>query len=1003
MAFSFRYFLLLCLVVLVFASQAQAFGAGNIASISAIEGKNWRHGDIEDILKQVQCIRHHKWNSMMMKTDVNSNWLRDYSQAMDTGALKKAQPETIRVLVWLLSFLGFGYATAEFEVTRERLGVYRPEEHIDNPKDYNDNEDARKFDERLRAPVRDIELGIDMSTGMKNYIAAKGDWATSAAFVKWSFERSIHHGRQYCSGRGIFKGNDDELAEACRLLGQGLHTLEDFGAHTNYVELALRELGLHNVFPHVGERSMINVQGKHIFPLVTGTFGMIDFYHSVLGEATDHFTQSEISEMDNAMGMAETAAQSNNPLMTLVKLLSKVPGTKDLCDEAQRLQANSQRAREANRSAGVGESSRGMDDGYSSSRAGPGDWNQGYQQQGYNQGYQQPPQAHQQHSWGDPAYDQFIQSQQHGQSQQHNQWQQPPQQGGWQQPQQQWAGQQQSWQQPAELPAQTNWNQPPPTTQTQSTPAQPQQKPAGGASSADGKVDGGIDPGKIVQQIYPILAFRDKVVRAISSVIEKIPGLEALVERIVETLTVFILSLLAPIVRPLIEVLSKTLQTGSEGVIASNGKHQFDVWNDPSSTDPTHSMLSKDHFSNILNSPAGAVAAEILKFIAPRVLYAWEHPDVPVQQVLADVDVIFHHPALRNERIECHRNMFKVVQDWVHSRSDRGRGLDQLLSSQSVKDGKNHKAGVNDHNMVDHHTMNQQQMHNAASGANAGGIMSMLGGGGGGSSQHQQGGGGHQSSSSPFGMVGDLVGKYTGQSSGGHQSSSGGYGGGSSSSSHGNQSHHQGGGGGLGDMLHMAEKLPGVGGYAHKLNKFGLGGGSGSGGGGLASFLGGGGRRGLDDEPGSSRGGIDDREVGVGGQQTHLSGGYAGAGAGTYEGAGAGAGAGAGSVEQRSRSPSPMPLPPPPGYESYTGRGLEYDGQTAAPAAYGGGGGGEAAYGQQGGYGQGGYEQQTGYGQQGGYGQGQQGGYGQQTGYGQQGGYGQGGYGQGGYGQGQYY
>ena len=59
------------------------------------------------------------------------NWLRDYSQAMDTGALKKAQPETIRILVWLLSFLGFGYATAEFEVTSERLGVYRPEEHIE--------------------------------------------------------------------------------------------------------------------------------------------------------------------------------------------------------------------------------------------------------------------------------------------------------------------------------------------------------------------------------------------------------------------------------------------------------------------------------------------------------------------------------------------------------------------------------------------------------------------------------------------------------------------------------------------------------------------------------------------------------------------------------------------------------------------------------------------------------------------------------------------------------
>jgi Heterokaryon incompatibility protein Het-C len=70
-------------------------------------------------------------HARIMSSDTSSNWLRDYSQAMDTGALKKAQPETIRILVWLLSFLGFGYATAEFEVTSERLGVYRPEEHIE--------------------------------------------------------------------------------------------------------------------------------------------------------------------------------------------------------------------------------------------------------------------------------------------------------------------------------------------------------------------------------------------------------------------------------------------------------------------------------------------------------------------------------------------------------------------------------------------------------------------------------------------------------------------------------------------------------------------------------------------------------------------------------------------------------------------------------------------------------------------------------------------------------
>lgn len=50
---------------------------------------------------------------------------------MDVGTLKNLQADTIRVLVWVLAFLSFGYATAEFEVTSERLGVYRPEEHIE--------------------------------------------------------------------------------------------------------------------------------------------------------------------------------------------------------------------------------------------------------------------------------------------------------------------------------------------------------------------------------------------------------------------------------------------------------------------------------------------------------------------------------------------------------------------------------------------------------------------------------------------------------------------------------------------------------------------------------------------------------------------------------------------------------------------------------------------------------------------------------------------------------
>ncbi|KKY27746.1 putative het-c domain protein [Phaeomoniella chlamydospora] len=590
---------------------------------------------------------------------------------MDTGSLQKAQAETIRILVWVLSFLSFGYATREFEVTSERLGVYRPEEHIDNPKDYNDNADARSCDPRLRGPIRDIELQIDPETGMKNYIAnEKGDWATSAAYVKYSFTQSIHHGRLYCNGHGFFKGKDEDLAEALRCMGQGLHTLEDFGAHTNYIELALREIGFQNVFPHVGTNTQINVRGHHVFPLVTGTFGMVDFLHSVLGEATDHFTQSEVNEMDNALGTAETAAHSSSPLTTLVKLLAKVPGTKELCTEAEDLQRRSDaQARQSNQPQW---GTRGMDQPeYEANRA-QGDWNQYPGQQWTNQqpGYAQPPPP------PPPGWDQGFQG--------HPSFQQPP-----PPPPPEWG------QQPP--PYQWEQQQPSGFDQQQSQATQLQSTDQGGEKLGSG-IPGisNIDPQKTIAQIYPILEFRDKVVRTISSIIEKIPGLEALVDKITETLTVFILSLLAPFVRPIISAVSKSLQTGSSTVIDASAKHQYEPWTDPNCTNPTHSFLSKDHFSNILNEPAGNVAAEIVKYVAPRILHAWQDTSIPIERVMDDVMKVFHHPALRDHNIEVHRSMFSAVQKWADQRPDRRTQIDNVLSSDGVRNGKN-QSGPHDH------------------------------------------------------------------------------------------------------------------------------------------------------------------------------------------------------------------------------------------------------------------------------------------------------------------
>ncbi|KAE8140644.1 heterokaryon incompatibility protein Het-C-domain-containing protein [Aspergillus pseudotamarii] len=593
MNMGFNALLILCLVLVVLPSQVHAFGAGNIASISTVEGKNWRHGDIEDMLKTVAFIKGHKWTSTMIKRVYFGNWLRDYSQAMDVGTLKSVQADTIRILVWILSFMTFGYATAEFEVTSDRLGTYRPEEHIDNPKDYADNQDARQYDSRLRGPVRQIELDIDPDTGMKNYIAnERGDWSTSSGYIKYSLARSIHYGRLYSRN-----GNEEDLCEALRCLGQGLHTLEDFAAHTNYCELALREMGFRNVFPHTGKRTEMKVRGHRVYPLVTGTFGMVDFFHSMLGEATDHFTQSEVNEMDIALGDAQSNTSSGSA-SALTALLGKVPGTRDLVNEAEELRRRSDEQESRNKSGGhrssysTRGSTRSRDDFDSgSSRGFGGEQSRSARADDSNQG------------------------------------------------------------------------------------------------SSGGLPD--FDASQTIDQIYPILQFRDNVVRKLSSIIENIPGLETLVETITETLTVFVMSLLAPFVRPIINAASKQLQAGSSSVIDASGQHQYEPWTDPHCTDPTHSLLSKDHFSNILNEPAGQVASAILKYVAPRVLYAWENTNISERQVVEDCLKVFHHPALRDMRNEAHRTMYEAVESWVQSRPDRGSELDDILSAEGVKAGKN--------------------------------------------------------------------------------------------------------------------------------------------------------------------------------------------------------------------------------------------------------------------------------------------------------------------------
>ena len=164
-----------------------------------------------------------RFNKMMVSRVYFGNWLRDYSQAIDVGTVKSVSAEAIRLLLCVLGFLTFGYGSGEFEVTAKRLGCYRPEDHIDNPKDYAENQDARQYDRRLRGPVDErLELSIDPHTGLKTYIASeRAGCMTSAEHVRKLFTGVIQLGRQYREN-----GRKEDMYEALRLMGTGLHCLE---------------------------------------------------------------------------------------------------------------------------------------------------------------------------------------------------------------------------------------------------------------------------------------------------------------------------------------------------------------------------------------------------------------------------------------------------------------------------------------------------------------------------------------------------------------------------------------------------------------------------------------------------------------------------------------------------------------------------------------------------------------------------------------------------------
>jgi hypothetical protein len=225
------------------------------------------HGAIEAVL-ETAGFSHNEVRAIYY-----GNWLRDYSQLLDPKIVRATtmprnfpdvlSREALTRIVDVLAVREFvdlmKIDRSRFEVTQARLGVYKPGEHIDNPKvvdpkPANPRDRDADFEPWVRAG--DALLEVDPDTSMKRYIKRSADEMSRL------LESAVRAGVQSTDG--------------LRNFGAALHILEDFFAHSNFVELSLIKAGYADVLPWTSKAPC-----RHGLPLVTGMFGGSDVIASL--------------------------------------------------------------------------------------------------------------------------------------------------------------------------------------------------------------------------------------------------------------------------------------------------------------------------------------------------------------------------------------------------------------------------------------------------------------------------------------------------------------------------------------------------------------------------------------------------------------------------------------------------------------------------------------------------------------------------------------------------
>jgi hypothetical protein len=206
-----------------------------------------------------------------------------------------------------------------------------------------------------------------------------------------------------------------------------------------------------------------------------------------------------------------------------------------------------------------------------------------------------------------------------------------------------------------------------------------------------GKRPQDLSPQELHSVLWQVLTFRDSVAKKIEKTIERIPGLGPLIEKIMDSVSVFVFTTLEPFVKPLLQTATSSLSSVSGEVI--NNQDQYEVFNDPRASDPTHSFLSKDHFNLILNEPAGHLAKIIVTYTVTLVVKAWDDNSMNVRSITDDTLSCLFHPDFHNRSSKIQGEMMQYMQHWVQQLGSKQHSTLSRLTKDAVRNHQNVRLG----------------------------------------------------------------------------------------------------------------------------------------------------------------------------------------------------------------------------------------------------------------------------------------------------------------------